>query len=203
MINMAQKELKVEIKQICSICSSAEEEEVDNQQLNKWQKLNQPKKHLILLQRIFTMVELLKWNIQDRDAVKNAMVKEVKMLRNVKHAKEKVSLYRYNINFINLINRCIKWVRECINRSRSIVINAQVKVKLFQKAQNANNVKVKKYLKKRKLLKYQSKKEHQIIIQSPYLVKVMKFQMHLLVIQFSSLKKKNIKYSREKARICS
>lgn len=170
---MVQKVLnKVVVKQICLMHFLVEEEvEVDKLLLNKWQKLNQLKKHLILLQKIFIMVKSSKQNIIDQDVVKNVMEKVEKMFKNVKHVKEKV-----------LLCRCIKWVQECINKYKNIVINVLVKDKLFQKLPDVNNVKEKKLLKKLKLFKYQLKKEHQIIIQLHYQEKVIKFQMLWLVI---------------------
>jgi hypothetical protein len=61
------------------------------------------------------------------------MEKAVRMYRNVKHAKEKVKLFK-----------CIKWDQVCSNKSKKPVINVQEKDKLSHKIIDAKPAKVKK-----------------------------------------------------------
>jgi len=77
--------------------------------------------------------------------------------------------------------KCIKWVQECINKYKNIVINVQVKVKSSHKPADANHAMERKSYKRKKPYKYQLKKELLIIIQSPCQDKVMRFQMLWLV----------------------
>jgi hypothetical protein len=109
--------------------------------------------------------------IPELDAVKNVKAKVDKMFKNVNNVKEKVWLFK-----------CIKWVQECINKYKNIVINVKERVKSSLKEVNANNAMDKKFLKKPKLLKFQLKKVFQIIIQLLFQVKVTKFPMQWLEI---------------------
>jgi len=176
MINMVLKEPKDhKDMMILWICSSVEEEEVEEEQedVNKFLKLNLLKKHSQSLCKIFIMVKLWNLKIPELDAVKNVKVKVDKMFKNVSNVKEKVWLFK-----------CIKWVQECINKYKNIVINVKEKVKSSLKEANANNVMDKKFLKKPKLLKFQFKKVFQIIIQLLFQVKVTKFPMQWLETWF-------------------
>lgn len=115
MINMDQKVPKeVKVKKIFWTCFSVEEEEAEAVPLekNKCKRLKLPKKHFKLLYKIYIMEKLLKWTIQEQDVVKNVTVKVVKMFKNVKHVKVEVKLFK-----------CIKWVQECINKSKNTAIN--------------------------------------------------------------------------------
>ncbi len=133
MINMDLKDLSLEEVMTFSICSSEEVEEEEQEVVledeNKLLKLNQLKKHSQSLYKTFIMAKLLKCKIQEQDAVKNVTVKVGKMYKNVKHVKEKVLLFK-----------CIKWVLECINKFKNIVINAKVKDKLLLKEVNVKVV---------------------------------------------------------------
>lgn len=167
----------LEVKKISLICSSVVEEEEQEEVVlveeNKWPKSKPHKKPLMLPYRIFTMVELSNSNTPEQDVVKNVTVRVDNKSKNVNNVKVKVWSFK-----------CIKWVQECINKSKNIVINVQVKAKLSLKPVNANHAMERKSYKRKKLSKYQLKKVHQTIIQLLCQVKVMKFLMLWLVTWF-------------------
>lgn len=121
--------------------------------------------------KIFTTVELSNSNTPEQDVVKNVMVKVDNKSKNVNNVKVKVWSFK-----------CIKWVQECINKSKNIVINVQVKAKSSLKPVNANHAMERKFYKRKKLSKYQLKKVHLTTTQSLCQVKEMKFLMLWLVI---------------------
>ena len=141
------------------------EEEVHLEK-NKCKKLNLPKKDFKLLCKIYIMEKSLKWITQEQGAVKNVVVKEDKMFKNVKHVKVEVKLFK-----------CIKWVQECINKFKNTVINVLDKDKLFLKVENVKFVMVEKSHKKSKNFKFLYKKVLLIIIQLLWQDKETKFQM--------------------------
>jgi hypothetical protein len=150
MTSMAPKELRVpQVKRISSTCSSEEEEaaEVVNPHVNKFPNANPLKSLSMSVLRIFTMAKLSKFKIRGPDAAKNVAVREDKMSKNAKPAREKVWSFK-----------CIKWVRECINKFKNIVISAKVKAKLSLKVENVRNVKDKRFFRKQKPLRFQLKK---------------------------------------------
>lgn len=60
----------------------------------------------------------LRFLIKELAVARNAMERVVKMLKNVRHVKDKEEL-----------SKCSKWVPECISKSKKIVINVKVKDK--------------------------------------------------------------------------
>ncbi len=172
---MISMDLMVVLKEtILWICSLEVEEEVELEALedvNKCQRLNLPKKHLMLLLKIFTMAKSLSLNIPEQDAAKNAVVKEGKVSKNANNVKERVSLFK-----------CIKWAQACINKFKSTVINVADKDKLYLKEENVKVAMEKRSLKRQKPSKSQLKREHQIIIQLLFPAKEIKSQMLWLVI---------------------
>lgn len=93
------------------------------------------------------METYLKSLTKEQDVARNAEEKVVKMQKNVKHAKVKAESYK-----------CIKWVQACISKFKKIAINVKVKVKLLVKEENAKLATVRKFKRKKKLLKQQLRK---------------------------------------------
>ena len=158
MISMVPMVNNLEVKKISWICSSVvEEEELEEvvlEEENKWLKSKPHKKPSMSLYKIFTTEELSNSNTPEQDVVKNATVRVDNKSRNVNNAKVKVWSFK-----------CIKWVQECINKSKNIAINVQVKVKSSLKPVNANHAMERKFFKRKKLSKSPSKKVHLTITQ--------------------------------------
>jgi hypothetical protein len=72
--------------------------------------------------------------------VKNVLGKAVRMSKNVKIVKDKAVLFK-----------CSKWVQECINKFKKIVISVKGKVKLLVKEVNVKFVMGKRLWKNKKL----------------------------------------------------
>ena len=177
MISMVVKVDNLEVKKISWICSSVVEEEqleeVVLEEESKWLKSKLHKKPSMSPYKIFTTVELSNSNTLEQDVVKNVTVKVDNKSKNVNNVKVKVWSFK-----------CIKWVQECINKSKNIVINVQVKVKLSLKPVNANHAMERKFYKRKKLSKYQLKKVHLTTTQLLCQVKETKSLMPWLVIWF-------------------
>ena len=69
----------------------------------------------------------------------SAVEKAVRTSKNANHAKGKEEL-----------RKCIRWVLECISKSRKLATNVQVKAKLLEKEGNVKFVKGKKSWKRKK-----------------------------------------------------
>jgi len=148
-----------------STCSSvAKEEEEEHLAKNKSPNANPPKSLSKSHSQIFTMERLSNIKIREPDAVKNAVVKEVRMWKTANSARVKVWSFK-----------CTKWGLECINKFKSIVINAEEKDKLLLKAESVSNVRDKKFFKRQKQLRFQLKKVSPKISQSPFQEKVMSY----------------------------
>ena len=76
------------------------------------------------------------------------------MYKNVKHVKVKEESFK-----------CIKWGQECINTYKKIVINAKVKDRLLEKEVNVKLVMERRFYRKKRLSRLQSKRVFQIITQ--------------------------------------
>lgn len=101
-------------RKIYSTCSSVEAKQEELLKNVKKFKRSNPLKSLSMSHfKTFTMEKWSKFSILEQDAVKNVKVKADKTSKNVSYVRVKVSL-----------SKCIRWVPECINKSKSIVINA-------------------------------------------------------------------------------
>ena len=117
MINLEVKAHKLGVVMIFLICFLVGEV-VEEGPRSKCLKLNPLKNQSIFPSKIFIMVKCFDLLIPVLGAVKPVKVKAVKMSRSVRHAKDKVELFK-----------CIKWGQVCISRFKKIVINVQDKDK--------------------------------------------------------------------------
>ena len=132
---MEKKDLKWEEEMISSVHFLEEVVEVDP---NNNKKFKLPKKPSTSLLNKSIMDKWLKSSIQGPDVVKNAVEKVVRILKNVNHAKDKEELCK-----------CIKWVLECISKSKRLVISVQAKDKLLEKEGNVKFAKEKRSWKRK------------------------------------------------------
>jgi hypothetical protein len=116
---LKEPEVEDQANKISSTCSSEEEAEAEAPQpKSKSPSANPPKLALKSHLLIFTMAKSSSTNITEPDAAKNAMVKEVKMLKHANSARVKAWSFK-----------CTKWDQECISKFRKIATSAKEKEK--------------------------------------------------------------------------
>ncbi len=117
---LKEPEVEDQVSKISSTCSSEEEEAEAGAPLpkSKSPSANPPKLALKSHLLIFTMAKSSSTNITEPDAVKNAVVKEVKMSKHASSARVKVWSFK-----------CIKWGQGCISKFRRIATSVKEKEK--------------------------------------------------------------------------
>lgn len=73
-------------------------------------------------------------------------------------------------------SKCIKWAQECTNKSKNTAISVAERVRSFPREASANLVTEKRSSRRPKPSKFLSRKVCPTITQSPFQVKVTKFQ---------------------------